>query len=219
MKSTKNVLIAGIALAITLFASIQITAMETVNGTNWQNLPTEIRSLIIMTLAESHNNLDEAIKNIKQMSEINKELYSVINGLKSFTALVHILEDKFDVSTEDIAKKFSTPTAKQYIDLGNKLFNTMVISYSQLFIAQVTKYINTGADINFSKTSSAYAAKKITILDKAVDSQESQKIALILKFGAKPDQALSRINHSPNTEPWVSIKQMLQDAIEKNKNK
>lgn len=271
MKRTKNVLIAGIALAIALCTSAQLFAMEPekpFSNVDFNSLPTDVKGLIVMALAESnnageaianlkkistvskelhgiingilnnanniygftnsmqmliknHNNLNEAITDINQKSEVNQELRNVINDMHGFTTLMHILENKFSIyTTEEIAQKFNTPIAQQYIDLGNKLLGTMIITYGPLFVSKATQYINASADINFSKPENAGTGRrKKTILKIAVHSEEPTKVAFILKLGATPDQALTSIQYfSVNSEKYGLIQKMLKNAIEKNNN-
>jgi hypothetical protein len=266
MKRTKNVLIAGIALAIGLCTSVQLFTMEPekpFSNVDFNSLPTDVKGLIVMTLAESnntdeaianlkkistvnkelygiidgilnnvsniygfinsmqmlvksHNNLNEAITDINQKSEVNQELRNVINDMHGFTTLMHILENKFTIyTTEEIAQKFNTPIAQKYINLGNKLLSTMILPYSEFFVAKVTELINAGADINFS----AIRMSRTSVLQKAVNSEEPQKVTLILEFGAKPDQTLtSMLKLHRTTEKWKNIMSILENAIEKNNN-
>jgi hypothetical protein len=111
----------------------------------WQNLPTEVKSLIITALAQSSNNLNEAIKHIIRLSRANKELNNNLNDLKGFTKIVHMLANKFGMSTEAIAEKFNTATAKTYLELGNELMGIQSFN-----LKKVRELIQEGADVNYS---------------------------------------------------------------------
>lgn len=119
-----------------------------------QFLPDEVKALIMVALAQSGNNLDEAINKIKKVSVLNKAFNQMINAqygdvsnLQGFTQLVHILADKFGVTTQEVAEKFGTPVAKEYIKRGNELLNVLE---SSLSIELLKKILDYGVDVNYS---------------------------------------------------------------------
>jgi hypothetical protein len=119
-------------------------------GEEWKTLPDEVKHLILMALMESGDNLDEAIKNIVKVSLINKKLNNNLNDLQRFTKVVHMLADKFGITTNDIAYKFSKfhiPTAEKYISLNASLLNYVGSDF--ISIDEIIKIINKGADVNF----------------------------------------------------------------------
>ena len=91
---------------------------------SWNILPRDVQILIIQALY-SNDNPDEAIRAIIAMSRTNKAVNQLIHGdIKSFTALVDLLEKKFPkMARQEIAKKFNTSIAKEYVELGRQLMS------------------------------------------------------------------------------------------------
>lgn len=113
----------------------------------WGQLPSEVKALIMVALAQSGGNLDEAVNNIKKVSVLNKRFNQIINeaysidNLQGFTQLVHIL-----------AEKFGTPVARKYIQLGHDLLIS-IYDFSSFSIKKFEEYIKNGADVNYSSPS------------------------------------------------------------------
>ena len=83
---------------------------------DWNSLPQEVQILIIQAL-NTGQDLDQTIDAIKAMSITNKALNQMINEmyeLKGFTVLVHMLANKFNISTDEVAHKFNTKVAMEY---------------------------------------------------------------------------------------------------------
>jgi hypothetical protein len=114
----------------------------------WSGIPVEIKGLIIAYLCQ-YDNLDDIINALNALSMTNKELRFMIQkeygNIEGFTTLVHRLADRFpDFTTQQIAKKFETPAAKQYIELAEKL---VAAAYNQ-DVHTAQEILNKGADIN-----------------------------------------------------------------------
>jgi hypothetical protein len=89
----------------------------------FQNLPADVKNLIILAFAQSGNDLDTAIENIKIASRTNKALNNMINtnNIKGFTKIAYWLASKFNKRPIDIALKFKTPMSEKYVDLYARL--------------------------------------------------------------------------------------------------
>ncbi len=110
-------------------------------------LPQDIRNEIVNTALATSNNPDEAISMIQKLSTFYNVPY---DNLNDFKRLVHLLADKFGMSTLEIASKFDTKTAKEYSMLGNLLMQNIIFSKSD----EITELISKGADVNLSETKS-----------------------------------------------------------------
>lgn len=143
--------------------------------TGMEDLPSEVKRLILMYVYES-DNLEDVIYNVKKASVINTELYNIINEIKGFTALVHMLADKFGMTTVEVAKEFNMPIAEKYLKLGYELFDAAESSYKSKY--RMGRLIAEGADINFSDTYN-------TPLKKALTNSNNEGIQILLKFGVK----------------------------------
>ncbi len=199
-------------LLFTILCAGQLYGMEPeLNPAIWgqEQLPNDVKTLVMVTLAQSGDNLDLAINNIKKASLINKTLNQMINAaygnLQGFTKLVHMLADKFDKPTKTVAEKFGTPVAKQYIELGDLLISKIgLIRFYREGISEVTQLIKNGADVNYSaggptiklqdpelpQTSMSYTVTEnsfITPMWTAVRSANLKTVKLLLNFGAKPE--------------------------------
>jgi len=145
---------------------------------SWENLPPEVKSLIITAVAQSGDNLDEAIKNIVRFSRVNKKLNSMINlnDLQGFTKIVHMLAGKFkDITIPDIADSFDTLLAEKYVQLNNELRSALLSEN----IDDTKKFISEGADVNYSGF----------FLTKAVfffTEKSIEMVQLLLDNGANP---------------------------------
>lgn len=167
----------------------------------WGQLPEEVKALIMIALAQSDDDIDETINNIKKVSLINKTLNQMINveygNLQGFTQLVHILADKFAVTTSIIAEGFKTSVAKQYIELGKNLIlcfdllrygeNQNISINGMAPLDNAVKLIKEGADVNFTFS---FFHMETTPMGLAIISGNTKAILLLLNHGAKlePDK-------------------------------
>lgn len=91
-----------IALLVTILCAGQLYSMEfeksELNPTIWrqEQLPDDVKTLIMVAFAESGDNLKQAINNVKKVSLINTDLNKMINlnDIKGFTKIVHMLVNK-----------------------------------------------------------------------------------------------------------------------------
>jgi len=142
-------------LLSTLVCAGQMYGMESQEpmGT-FAQLPKELlHQEIIKQAIESSNTLEEAIKAVKMARALSGVQY---DNLKNFTKLVHLLADKFDTTTHEVANEFNTLLAKNYIQLGEQLlqlnnqFNQPNILDKDNIRNKIDQLINDGADVNFS---------------------------------------------------------------------
>ena len=123
-----RVKLSSLLLFFAIFAPGMVIGMKPekpeLNPKIWGQLPYEVKKLIIMALAQSDDNINEAIKNIVKTKEVNKELNATINSLEGFTKIIHMLADKFGKSTQEVALLFDTQIAKEYVKLGGKFNNS-----------------------------------------------------------------------------------------------
>lgn len=165
------------------------------------------RDLLIHSIP---NNLDQAITQVKHLQ--GKEL-------KNFTKLVHILADKFDITTARTAATIGTPIAQTYLNLGKEL--KIAILSDPFNYDKIIELIKNGADVNFSILS-----RRSTPLHNALSDEKNKEfnvelIKILLDAGAKPTtENLLRIDarqaSSPeDEEKKLTIKQLLQDAMNK----
>jgi len=182
-------------------------------------LPEDVKPIIIMALSQSGDNLNSAIRTIKKASLNNKTLQRIINekwaGLKGFTTLVHKLANKFNTSTQEVAQKFKTPAAKQYLNLSNKLI--LAINYD-VPINQIKQLINQGADVNYTFDTAFYNTGA-TPLTRAVVYNGIPTIKLLLNSGANPNL---KDSFGKSAFEWVQkfitdeeTKQLLDQAMRK----
>jgi len=181
----------------------------------WQNLPTEIESLIITA---GGNNLDEAVKNIVGFSRINAKLNNMVNlnDLQGFTKIAHILADRFGTTTAGVAYQFNTPVAQAYNNLNFELlqyqFRGMGTDSNE-----ITKFIEKGADVNFTSAGSyGYA----TELRWAIENLNVEGVKIFLKFGAIPtngdwNTVLKVEKYNPGNKEIIKIKELIEEAIKK----
>jgi len=208
-------------LLLTLLCAGQIYGMEPLYpkpgllAGSWENLPTEVQSLIMTAVAQSGNNLDNAIKNIVRFSKVNKELNNMINlnDLQGFTKIVHILADKFNDLPQDIAKAFHTSVAERYVQLADSL----VLAIDGGDLEKTKQLISEGADPNF-----------YNFLEDAISNTITKKynikiIQLLLNNGANPyalglyfETPLEYLNSNFNNSPeYEQIKTLLENAMKK----
>ncbi len=148
------------------------------------DLPREVQAIIIAYL-QTNDDLDGTIAAIKEASKgvglVNKQLNEIVNEVygipKGFTALVHVLADKFNTSTENVANKFNTSAAETYVKLGSSLLNFSG-DRTQDAYDKMAELIKQGADVNFSS--------EYTPLEMAIRNDDIEGVRLLLNSGAKP---------------------------------
>lgn len=102
-----------IALLITILSAGALNGMESPKHSQitWRDLPIDAKAVIVQAL-QTYDNPNDTLNAIKAMGLSDKELNKIVNdvylrgNLKDFTALVHILANKFKKTTFNIATKF-----------------------------------------------------------------------------------------------------------------
>lgn len=172
----------------------------------FQNLPNDVKNLIILAFAQSGDDIDSAIEKIKIASSTNKALKQMINmdNLAGFTVLVGILAEKFpDIPKDDIADKFDLPIAKKYNRLSYSLksvmdqYNMGNISTKKELENKVKELIENGADVGFTWVQ--YSSVPTTLLTTFAYRREfgdilsrlkryKELLQVFLEYGAVVDQ-------------------------------
>lgn len=137
--------------------------------------------LLVQTLPD---NLDEAIDEIKNLQETT---------LEDFTQLVHLLADKFNMTTQKIAKKFTMPIAETYLNFGSWLLEHMK-DRGAFIHTKVINLIKKGADVNYSGVNFSCngAVYEGSPLGLAIANLNVAAIKTLLRFGVKiSDEDLS----------------------------
>ena len=154
-------------------------------------LPKEVQVLIIQAL-NSSNDIDSIINSIKAASSTSKALNQMVNeqynlnNLKGFTTLVGILADKASTSLGrfEIAQKFNTPIAQEYMDLGGKF--VALLNADKADLVKIKELINKGLDPNFSFKGAASTNLK-NILSSGWEREDKMAaLKLLLDAGAIP---------------------------------
>jgi len=179
-----------IALLLTIVCAGQLYGMEPSvaeamagrpekgNLGDFEQLPEEVHGVIVKALATS-NDLEQTIEAIKVASALQGVQY---DNLKDFTTLVHILADKFDIPTAEVAQQFGTPMANTYYQLGSKLRHAVKVVQTEARYNEIIALIKDGADVNFSNDS-----KNFTPLNFALNNDFNvEVIKTLLNDGAKP---------------------------------
>ena len=165
-------------------------------------LPKEVQVLVIQAL-NSSNDIDSIINSIKVASSTSKALNQMINeqyglnNLKGFTTLAGILADKASrlgntaLGNFGIARKFNTPVAKEYIDLGNQFVALLKAENADL--AKIKELINKGLDPNLTGQGQSILERVTQALwDK---NNKKAAVQLLLAAGAKvPASLTSSVN-------------------------
>ncbi len=236
-----------IALLFTILCVGALFGMEPERGhyVGMEALPKEIKATIVMYLNE-YDNLDDIVNAIKITSLTNCELYKIVDEMygnqKGFAVLAHLLANKFNTTTEDVAYQFNTPAAKTYISLGQKLIKAVKLNT----IDEVAQLILQGADVNFTKT---YSTTNISItqqgsrditesyeespLFRAIQSGNVEIVKLLLDSGAKVESDDYYVRHKhliklegqdafyeskgywPSNDATKKIRQLLEEARKK----
>ncbi len=172
---------------------------------------------IIMLYVHTYDNPDDIITAIKKLSLVDTNFNVIINDIygntEGFKALVHMISDKAGKSTEEIAKKFNTPTAKRYLNLAKqatKLF------FDEDKVNQINLLIKDGLDVNFS-----YEWLHTKLLKEVIKYLEPDIIQAFLNAGAKVDKwdlkdMLEYIDAITATSPSLKaykIKDLLRNAM------
>jgi len=110
-------------------------------------LPKELHQEIIRKAIESSDTLEEFVKAVNVACALQGVCY---DNLKDFTKLMHMLADKFDTTTHEVAGNFHTSLAEKYIQLGEQLLIIDDESSQLDTFDKVTQLINDGADVNFT---------------------------------------------------------------------
>ncbi len=217
-----------IALLFTLLCAGALSGMESQKNDlgAFEQLPLELRKEIFEMTLKTSTTVDEAIKAIQNASEIyrgvrldstaalnlliktipddlDKAIEAVKNlqgnTLKDFTKLVHILANKFNTTTQAVAEKINTPTARIYLTLGNEL---LTLAGSWRKEREIISFIQAGADINFTGDYfDDIAMFYITgsPLGVAAKNLNVREVETLLEFGAKPtDEDLLRAEQMAN---------------------
>lgn len=138
-----------------------------------QKLKQEIAKMIV------GDNLEETIKTIDIASAVWGIHY---DNLKAFTTPVHILADKFNTTTENVAKKFKTLIAEFYIYLSYQLLDQ--VSIKSLFNKDTFEnFIAQGVDVNFIP----YGDGACNALRYAIDRLNFEAVKILLNAGANID--------------------------------
>ena len=200
------------------------------------DLPRETQAIIV-TYLQTNDNLDGTIAAIKEASKgvglVNKQLNAIVNEVygipKGFTALVHVLADKFNTSTENVANKFNTSAAETYVKLGSSLVS-LSGDRTQAAYDEMTDLIKQGADVNFEETNVDFGSE-FTPLGLAVRNFDAEGVRLLLDSGAKPtksqldeaeeivalyEEIVALYQYDPDTlKKAKAVKKLLEEAMKK----
>ena len=179
----------------------------------FKSLPKDLKQEIIKMALATSSTLNEAIKTIKTMSALWGIEY---DNLKDFTQLMHILADKFDTTTYDIAQKFNSGTSRLYLKLGTELGDAIRAKN----VDEVIRLISMGSDVNFIENKTYFFETKKyrgnTPLIHAIAFPNPIIVKILLEKGANPNlekQAFeSLLDHSKDDqflEPVSKIRTLL----------
>lgn len=207
-----------LTLLLTLLSIGALNGMEpeTPQIEYWNLLPREVKNIVLNNLYSS-NNKDEIIKNLRSFSLVNKRLNTALNNLKTFTAITHMLAQRFNLKPMTIAQEFNTSAAKEYLQLYETLKTAMSLNDVEGFNTAITK----GADLK------AENINRLFFDYYTLDTQKPPKYAItkvLLEHGANPHQrnlfgsALTYLNYyHKNTPEYEQIKKLLENAMENQK--
>lgn len=208
-----------IALLLIILCASQVYGMEkekpTYEETYGSLLPELKQNIINTALTLGNNNLTQTIKIIESASAMyGTPLY---NNLKDFTKLVHILANKFNTTTLNVAEQFNSQIAKKYTELVELAINfiQMYGKESYLFNEWIKDGLDVNATINNDNTS---------LLMYAAFYGNTQVVKLLLNAGANPhyknNQGKTALDfllssHLPIQHP-EDIKHYLNEAMQNN---
>jgi hypothetical protein len=143
----------------------------------YKALPIELKRDIIISALAANGDIDQAVDTIENTSMLyGVQFDKLFNNLKDFTALMNVLAKKFPtISRREIAKKFTTPIARTYINLYDEL-KTNVYAGN---IKGAKKAIEQGADVK------AGIILHTALLPKNYQPSTAM-IKLLLEYGADP---------------------------------
>jgi hypothetical protein len=210
-----------VALLFTILCVSILNGMENHrnhNGSHLENLSVEAQAAL--NAAFKTGKLDTVINTIKEISDIDNELYNnvlfnmiyVIRYLKEFTTLVHILAKEFKMDPYKIAEKFKTPTAKRYVELYKQLEKQILNKQN---ITETKKLIAEGADVT--------ANPMLLFLALLAENPTTTMIKLLLENGANPfvtdkdgRTPLEYLNAvRKNIPKYAPIKSLFENAMKK----
>lgn len=176
-----------LALLFTLLCASMLNGMEQPECSRYAdlemgNLSPEVKAIIVSYL-HTYNKLDAIIDAIKTKSMPSTLLTQIITSTeydnqKKFTALVHMLANKFNVSTATIAHKFATPASMLYVHLGD----TLLIAVSQNNLNKIAELFNQHADFNYNT-----GPEQTTPLLKAALANNQELIQFLIRLRANPN--------------------------------
>lgn len=150
-------------------------------GLGLGSVPLEIQSILDNC---KDGEIEDAILSIRIRCLGDQELENMVNDSHEFTKLVHVVADKFKVSTYAAAKTFKTPIAGEYVTLGDALIRFTEQNNCTALIALIVQ----GADVNYTKDINHLiepTGQYATLLIMAVKAQvDTGIIELLLDNGA-----------------------------------
>lgn len=204
-------------LLFTILCAGQIYGMEKEQPSGGPLVP-DVYTEILKKVVERSNTLADAIQAVDIASVLQGIRY---DNLKNFTRLVHILADKFHITTQEAAHKIASslnnllPIAKQYENLASNLNQALENFHSYTHPTKqepldarrnlIKRLIADGADVNYSSS-----LHSMPLETAAIHANDIQLIKLLLDAGARPDKI--KFNFK-KTSP--SIANLLQKAMKK----
>jgi hypothetical protein len=162
-----------IALLLIILCAHALNGMEQPAPT----LPPEVIEVIVNQVY-TYDDPDAMIKAIHKLSLFDTNFHTILNDMhgnpEGFKILAHMIAKKFNMQPCDIASRFHTQVAKNYVEICTQLRNKLKAQD----IAGVKQLLEQGADVNGFPTLVAVMA-----------SQKMPKVAMIqllLKYGANP---------------------------------
>jgi hypothetical protein len=197
----------------------QLYSMENIHETApWKSLNSDVQREIIKMILATNKYLDDAVKTINTACILERIR---CDNLKNFTQLVSMLEEKFPSYTkQEIAEKFNTPLALQYINLNLEFILNIKQGKS---IEKIKQLIDQGVDVNFSSSSVMLGGSPLAALVKSTrDMDKNHAIAimhLLLSSGANPNfktfHGESALRFMQSYSIPEEFKQLLNNAMKK----
>lgn len=170
------------AFALTLVAASTIKGMEQLTSETSPKDIEKITHIKIAHIINQSNDRQSAIDTIKGEFNNDQSYEIYTKDLTKFALVAHMLANKFNTCTTNIALNFDIPIATRYDDLGTELIMATMRFCKELKNSdfnQITQLIQQGADVNFS--SQLYGPS----LEIAIRMQCTALIRLLLNHGAK----------------------------------